>query len=151
MKHTRMLLSGAAFCLFLIATAGYFPLAAKPRPAVAPPHPIAGVWVNPDYDGQGRSGRVSYEATGNGTYLYSACDNADGSGEVYTGKVVFKKTWRDAKGFRYGIATVTLDGMGMSWDTLDRISPDGNTLEVQPGAAAIDPKNPRYSVYTRKK
>ncbi len=141
MNASRCLIIGLLICLLAAADA-----AAQPVPA----HAIAGVWTNPDYNGQGRSGRVVYKAGGKNVFLYTACDNADGSGNVYTGKVVYKKVWKGAKGYWYGLSTVTL--MGMSWETLDRISPDGRTLEVQPGGGqTMDPKNPRYSVYTKKK
>ena len=115
----------------------------------APAHPIAGVWTNPAYDGQGRSGRVVYTANADGSFNYTAYDKADGSGDAYKGKVVYKKTWKDAKGYLYGLSTVTLE-YGMSWETLDRISPDGKTLEVEPGVKEINPKGPRYSIYFKK-
>lgn len=123
---------------------------AAPAPAGEGVHPIAGVWTNPAYDNEGRSGRVVYTPKPDGSFAYSAFDRSDGSGEEYTGNVVYKKIWTDAKGFHYGISTVTLTEYGMSWETLDRISPDGKSLEVQSGVTEINPKGPRYSIYFRK-
>jgi hypothetical protein len=148
MDKQRMTAIRIVTVFILILTAGAGTVAAKPQPKEAA-HPIAGIWTNPDYNGQGRSARVSYKSTGGNTFLYNACDNADGSGDVYTGKVIYKKTWKNAKGYRYGLSTVTLSQIGMSWETLDRISPDGKTLEVQPGVKEINPKGARYSVYKR--
>ncbi|MBN2352314.1 MAG: hypothetical protein JXD23_07080 [Spirochaetales bacterium] len=122
---------------------------AVPQAPGSPVHAIAGTWINPDYNGEGRSAKVVYTARKDGGFDYAAYDNADGSGEVYKGKAVYKKIWKDKKGYSYGLSTVTLAEFGMSWETLDRISPDGKTLEVQPGASKIDPKGARYSVYHR--
>ena len=109
---------------------------------------IIGVWVNPDYDGEGRSGKLVYTEQADGTILYKAYDNSDGSGNVYSGEVVYQKIWSDTEGRRMGNSKVTLEG-GMSWETLDRISADGSTLEVQSGVDKIDPNGPRYSIYYR--
>ncbi len=111
--------------------------------------PVIGTWVNKDYDNEGRSGRVDYIANSDGTIGYAAYDKSDGSGNVYKGTVTYSKRWTDDQGRQCGKCTVTLD-FGMSWETLDRISKDGKTLEVQSGVKAIDPKGPRYSVYYRK-
>ncbi len=124
------------------------------RPAVpaapgSPVHAIAGTWTNPDYDGEGRSAKVVYTPRKGGGFDYTAYDNADGSGQAYEGKAVYKKTWSDKKGFSYGLSTVTLTEFGMSWETLDRISPNGKILEVQPGVTEIDPEGARYSIYYR--
>jgi len=56
--------------------------------------------------------------------------------------------WVDSEGRRVGKSEVTLEG-GMSWETLDRISVDGTTLEVQSGVDKIDANGPRYSIYYR--
>lgn len=110
---------------------------------------IVGTWINRDYDGKGRSGMVVYEKLGDGTYAYKAYDNSDGSGNVYEGTVVYQETWSDGEGRQMGRSSVTLDN-GMSWVTLERISADGSTLEVQPGVDEINPKGARYSIYYRK-
>jgi hypothetical protein len=109
---------------------------------------VEGSWVNTDYDGQGRSARVVYEKKADGSFRYMAYDNSDGSGNVYTGSVRYKETWTDAQGNRMGRSIVDLEG-GMSWETLDRISADGSTLEVQSGVDEINPEGPRYSIYYR--
>jgi hypothetical protein len=111
--------------------------------------PVIGTWINKDYNNDGRSGMVEYIADSDGTISYRACDNADGSGNVYKGKVSYRKRWTDEQGRQCGRCTVTLD-FGMSWETLDRVSKDGKTLEVQSGVKTIDPKGPRYSIYYRK-
>ena len=110
---------------------------------------IFGTWINRDYDGKGRSGMVVYEKLGDGTYAYKAYDNSDGSGNVYEGTVVYQETWSDGEDRQMGRSSVTLDN-GMSWVTLERISADGSTLEVQPGVDEINPKGARYSIYYRK-
>ncbi len=107
---------------------------------------IIGIWVNPDYNGQGRSAKLVYTERADGTIIYKAYDNSDGSGNVYSGEVVYEKMWVDSEGRRVGKSVVTLEG-GMSWETLDRISVDGTTLEVQSGVDKIDPNGPRYSIY----
>jgi hypothetical protein len=111
--------------------------------------PVIGTWVNKDYDNDGRSGRVDYIANSDGTIGYSAYDKSDGSGDVYTGTVAYLERWTDDQGRQCGRCKVTLD-FGMSWETLDRVSKDGKTLEVQSGVKTINPKGPRYSVYYRK-
>lgn len=110
---------------------------------------ILGTWINPNYDGKGRSGMIVYEELGDGTYAYKAYDNSDGSGNVYEGTVVYQETWTDEEGRRMGRSSVSLNN-GMSWVTLERISADGSTLEVQPGVDEINPKGARYSIYYRK-
>ena len=110
---------------------------------------IAGEWINKDYDSDNRSAKLVYTRTGDNTYSYKAYDKSDGSGNVYTGKAVYKKRWFDDKGNLLGESNVSLEG-GMSWETLDRISKDGKTLEVQSGVKKIDPSGPRYSIYYRK-
>ncbi|MBN1797835.1 MAG: hypothetical protein JW822_04635 [Spirochaetales bacterium] len=111
--------------------------------------PIIGTWINADYNNDGRSARVDYIAGSDGTISYAAFDKADGSGNVYKGTVKYLERWTDTEGRQCGKSIVTLD-LGMSWETLDRISADGKTLEVQSGVSEIDPKGPRYSVYYRK-
>jgi hypothetical protein len=111
---------------------------------------IAGVWINKDYNNDGRSAKLVYTLKSGNTYSYKAYDKADGSGDVYTGSVTYSKRWSDGKGNLLGNSKVTLEG-GMSWETLDRISKDGKTLEVQSGVTAIDPSKPRYSIYYRSK
>jgi hypothetical protein len=109
-------------------------------------HGIAGTWVNPDYNDEGRSARVVYTLNADGTYTYLAFDRIEG-GQAYEGNVKYRKTWIDEQGRSCGQCVVSLGGM--SWDTLDRISADGSTLEVQSGVNKINPKGPRYSVYHR--
>lgn len=109
---------------------------------------VAGTWINADYNGQGRSAMVVYQKRSDGSFAYAAYDNADGSGNVYRGTVRYKKTWTDDQGRRLGRSLVDLEG-GMSWETLDRVSADGSTLEVQSGVEEIDPRGPRYSIYYR--
>ena len=84
-----------------------------------------------------------------GTILYIAYDNDSGTGNKYEGTVKYKERWADSEGRICGKSDVTLSG-GMTWETLDRISADGNTLEVQSGTPEIDPKGPRYSIYYRR-
>jgi hypothetical protein len=110
-------------------------------------HKIAGAWVNPDYNSEGRAARVVYSPNEDGTYTYVAFDRLDG-GEVYEGTATYLRTWIDEAGRSCGESTVTLNN-GMSWRMLDRISADGNTLEVQSGVEKIDPKGLRYSIYYR--
>jgi hypothetical protein len=119
---------------------------ASASPQVSEAHPIAGTWINPDYDDEGRSARVVYTLNADGTYTYLAFDRVEG-GQVYEGTVKFIKTWIDKEGRSCGQSVVTL--RGMSWDTLDRIAADGSTLEVQSGVSKINPKGPRYSIYYR--
>jgi hypothetical protein len=109
-------------------------------------HGIAGTWINPDYDDEGRSARVVYTLNADGTYTYLAFDRVEG-GQVYEGTVKYVKTWIDEQGRSCGQSVVTLGGM--SWDTLDRIAADGSTLEVQSGVRKINPKGSRYSIYYR--
>ena len=109
-------------------------------------HGIAGTWVNPDYNDEGRSARVVYTLNADGTYTYLAFDRIEG-GQVYEGIVKYQKTWIDEEGRSCGQSVVTLGGM--SWDTLDRIAADGSTLEVQSGVRKINPNGPRYSIYYR--
>jgi hypothetical protein len=111
---------------------------------------IAGVWINKDYDNDGRSAKLVYTLKSGNTYSYKAYDKPDGSGDVYTGTVTYSKRWSDGKGNLPGKSKVTLEG-GMSWETLDRISKDGKTLEVQSGVTEIEPSKPRYSIYYRSK
>jgi hypothetical protein len=115
-------------------------------PEVGGTHGIAGTWVNPEYNDEGRSARVVYSPKADGTYTYLAFDRVEG-GEVYEGTVEYLKTWVDEEGRSCGQCTVTLGGM--SWETLDRISTDGSTLEVQSGVRKINPDGPRYSIYYR--
>jgi len=114
--------------------------------AVGEAHGIAGTWVNPDYNDEGRSARVVYTLNADGTYTYLAFDRVEG-GQVYEGIVKYVKTWIDEEGRSCGQSVVTL--RGMSWDTLDRIAADGSTLEVQSGVRKINPKGSRYSIYYR--
>ncbi len=109
---------------------------------------IDGTWINPDYDSDGRSGKVVYMKTGEGTYNYEAIDKSDGSGNIYPGTVKYIERYIDSEGRLCGKSLVTLEG-GMSWETLDRISADGNTLEAQSGVAQINPDGARYSIYYR--
>jgi hypothetical protein len=109
-------------------------------------HDIVGTWINPEYNDEGRSARVVYSLNSDGTYTYLAFDTIEG-GEVYEGAVKYLKTWVDEQGRSCGQSVVTL--RGMSWDTLDRISADGSTLEVQSGVREINPKGARYSIYYR--
>ena len=109
---------------------------------------IVGTWVNPEYGGKGRSAKLEYTLNSDGTLLYVAYDNEDGSGNKYEGTIRYIEQWIDAQGRLNGKSKVTLSE-GMSWETLDRISTDGSTLEVQPGIAKIDPKGPQYSIYYR--
>ena len=109
-------------------------------------HAIAGTWINPEYNDEGRSARLVYTLNADGSYAYLAFDRIEG-GQVYEGTVKYLKTWVDEEGRSCGHCTVTLGGM--SWDTLDRIAADGSTLEVQSGVSKINPKGPRYSIYYR--
>lgn len=109
---------------------------------------IIGTWINTEYNNEGRSARVDYLANSDGTISYTVYDKVDGSGNVYKGTIKYIERWTDAEGRQYGKSIVTLD-IGMSWETLDRISADGKTLEVQSGVDKIDPQGPRYSVYYR--
>ncbi|MEA2016647.1 MAG: hypothetical protein U9O59_08135 [Actinomycetota bacterium] len=105
-----------------------------------------GTWINTDYDGQGRSGMVLYIQEDDGSITYSAYDNSDGSGNIYKGSVKILSERTDDEGRIYTQSKVTLED-GMAWDTLTRISADGQTPEVQPEATEIDPNNSRYSIY----
>ena len=109
---------------------------------------LAGTWINEDYNGDGRSAKVVYTQAADGSIVYSSYDNSDGSGNVYEGSVDIEEAEEDAEGRTVVKSVVTLDG-AMSWETLFRISTDGSMLEVQSGAATIDPGGPRYSVYYR--
>jgi hypothetical protein len=109
-------------------------------------HGIEGTWINPEYNDEGRSARLVYSLNADGTYTYLAYDRIEG-GEVYEGTVKYQKTWIDEEGRSCGQCLVTLGGM--SWETLDRISVDGSTLEVQSGVRKINPDGPRYSIYYR--
>jgi len=115
-------------------------------PQAGEAHGIAGTWVNPDYNDEGRSARVVYSLNADGTYTYLAFDRIEG-GEVYEGTVKYLKTWVDEEGRSCGQCVVTLGGM--SWETLDRIAADGSTLEVQSGVRKINPNGSRYSIYYR--
>ncbi len=110
---------------------------------------IDGTWINPEYDSEGRSGKVIYIKTGEGMYYYEAIDTSDSSGNKYPGTVKYIERYIDSEGRLCGKSLVTLEG-GMSWEALDRISADGNTLEVQSGVAQINPDGARYSIYYRK-
>ena len=110
---------------------------------------IAGEWINTDYDTDGRSAKLVYIRNTDKTYTYTAYDKSDGSGNVYTGTVIYLKRWYDDKGNLLGKSKVDLEG-GMSWETLERISKDGKSLEVQSGVTEINPSGPRYSIYYRK-
>ena len=107
---------------------------------------LLGTWTNPKYNGEGRSARLEYAANPDGTIRYIAYDNDDGSGKKYEGTITYKEKWIDSEGRLCGKSMVTLSD-GMSWETLDRIGADGNSLEVQSGTDRIDPKGPRYSIY----
>ena len=109
-------------------------------------HEITGTWINPEYNDKGRSARLVYSLNADGTYTYLAFDSIEG-GEVYEGSVKYLKTWTDDEGRSCGQCMVTLGGR--SWETLDRISADGSTLEVQSGVRKIDPNGSRYSIYYR--
>jgi len=111
-------------------------------------HRIVGTWENREYNDKGRSARVVFGLNADGTFSYLAFDRLDGSGEVYKGTVAYIRGWIDEEGRSCGESTVTLNN-GMSWNTLDRIGVDGNTLEVQSGVRRIDPRGPRYSIYYR--
>ena len=89
-----------------------------------------------------------YSLNADGSFTYLAFDRLDGSGEGYEGTVTYLRTWIDEEGRSCGESTVTLNN-GMSWNTLDRISADGDTLEVQSGVRTINPQGPRYSIYYR--
>ena len=108
---------------------------------------LEGVWINENYNGEGRSGKVVYEVISENLLNYTAYDSSDGSGNVYKGTSKINSIWEE-DGMSYGKSIVTLEG-GMSWDTLFRIS-NNNTLEVQSGVEEIDPDGPRYSIYYRK-
>jgi hypothetical protein len=110
-------------------------------------HRVVGAWENPAYNNEGRSARVVFSLNADGTFTYLAFDRLDG-GEVYEGVVTYTRTWIDEQGRSCGESTVALNN-GMSWNTLDRISVDGNTLEVQSGVRKINPQGPRYSIYYR--
>jgi hypothetical protein len=129
--------------------AGSTKAAAQTAPQNVDPsvHRIVGAWENPDYNSEGRSARVVFSLNGDGTFTYLAFDRLDG-GEVYEGVVTYIRTWTDEQGRSCGECTVTLNN-GMSWNTLDRISVDGNTLEVQSGVRKINPEGARYSIYYR--
>ena len=105
-----------------------------------------GTWINSDYDGQGRSGMVVYIQEDGESITYSAYDNSDGSGNIYKGSVQIISEWTDDEGRIYIQSKVTLEDE-MAWDTLGRVSADGQTLEVQPEATEIDSNNSRYSIY----
>ena len=109
---------------------------------------IDGTWINADYDNEGRSGKVVYTKTGEGTYNYEAIDKSDGSGNIFPGTVKYIERYIDSEGRLCGKSLVTLEGC-MSWETLDRISADGNTLELQSGVAQINTDGARYSIYYR--
>jgi hypothetical protein len=109
---------------------------------------IAGAWINKEYNNEGRSAKLVYKRNPDNSYSYTAYDKTDESGNVYKGRVVYSKRWFDDKGNLLGESKVTLEG-GMEWKTLDRISKDGSTLEVQSGVAKINPSGPRYSIYYR--
>jgi hypothetical protein len=110
---------------------------------------LIGTWTNPQYNNDGRSAKLEYALKSDGTISYIAYDKDDGSGKRYEGTIQYKEKWMDSQGRLCGKSTVTLSG-GMSWETLDRISADGRSLEVQSGTSTIDPKGPRYSIYYRK-
>jgi len=105
-----------------------------------------GTWINSDYDGQGRSGMVVYIQEDGESITYSAYDNSDGSGNIYKGSIQILSEWIDDEGRMYTQSKVTLEDK-MAWDTLGRVSADGQTLEVQPEATEIDSNNSRYSIY----
>jgi hypothetical protein len=115
-------------------------------PEAVEAHGIAGTWVNPEYNDEGRSARLVYSLNADGTYTYLAFDRIEG-GQAHEGTVKYLKTWIDEEGRSCGQCTVTLGGM--SWETLDRIAADGSTLEVQSGVRKINPNGPRYSIYYR--
>ncbi len=109
---------------------------------------LVGTWINPKYNGEGRSAKLEYTLKPDGTIRYVAYDNDDGSGNKFEGTITYKEKWIDSQGRICGKSMVTLSD-GMSWETLDRISVDGKTLEVQSGTPNIDPNGPRYSIYYR--
>jgi len=129
-----------------VGSAGTAPQA-TPRNIDPSVHRIVGAWENPDYNDEGRSARVVFSLNEDGTFTYLAFDRLDG-GDVYEGVATYIRTWIDEEGRSCGESTVTLNN-GMSWNTLDRISVDGNTLEVQSGVRRINPQGPRYSIYYR--
>ena len=110
---------------------------------------VVGTWTNPNYNQDNRSAKLVYTLNADGTLSYIAYDKDDGSGNKYEGTVTYKEQWMDSDGRLNGKSMLTLEG-GMSWETLDRISADGNTLEVQSGTSDIDPNGSRYSIYYRK-
>lgn len=110
---------------------------------------LVGTWMNLKYNGEGRSAKLEYSLKPDGAISYVAYDNDDGSGKKYEGTITYKEKWIDSQGRICGKSMVTLSD-GMSWETLDRISVDGKTLEVQSGTPKIDPNGPRYSIYYRK-
>jgi hypothetical protein len=118
-----------------------------PQNAEPSVHKVVGAWENPDYNNEGRAARVVFGLNDDGTYTYLAFDRLDG-GEVFEGTVVYQRTWVDEEGRSCGESTVTLNN-GMSWNTLDRISADGNVLEIQSGVREINPQGARYSIYYR--
>ncbi len=110
---------------------------------------LTGTWINSDYDNEGRSGMVVFELQGDGSYKYTAYDTSKGKGDAYKGTQVYLERWNDAEGNLFGKCRVTLD-MGMQWKVIDKMSADGNTLELVPNSDVIDPGNPQYSIYKRK-
>ncbi len=109
---------------------------------------LVGTWINSKYNGEGRSAKLEYTLQPDGTIRYVAYDNDDGSGKKYEGTIKYNEKWIDSQGRICGKSMVSLSD-GMSWETLDRISVDGKTLEVQSGTPKIDPNGPRYSIYYR--
>ena len=110
---------------------------------------IVGIWTNPAYNTDARSARLEYSPQGDGVFKYVATDTDSGGGKRYEGTVTYKERWMDSEGRICGKSDVDLSA-GMTWETLDRISADGNTLEVQSSTREIDPQGARYSVYYRR-
>ena len=118
------------------------------EPAASSGEGLIGTWINTDYNKKGRSAMVVYNDRSDGTLVYTAYDNADGSGDSYEGTVEITKTWTDPEGRIMMKSIVKMTG-GMSWDTLTRMSSDGTVLEVQSGTEKIDPDGKQYSIYYR--
>jgi hypothetical protein len=84
-----------------------------------------------------------------GTIVYTAYDNTDGSGNSHEGTVDIFETWINPEG-RTNMKSMVTMAAGMSWMTLTRTSSDGTTLEVQTGTDTINPNGPQHSLYYRK-
>ena len=118
------------------------------KPAASSGEGLIGIWINTEYNNKNRSAMVVYDDRSDGTLVYTAYDNADGSGDSYSGTVEITKTWTDPEGRTMIKSLVKMTG-GMSWNTLTRMSGDGAVLEVQSGTETINPDGPQYSIYYR--